>query len=86
MAYAQSSGYSPGIAVRSDILYGSTSDHPKQFKAGEIVARRVAVFFVEVAPKEMPALAEACRIESKAGGQVLHFKQAGGKAAEVPLL
>jgi hypothetical protein len=86
LAYAQASGYTPGISVCSDVLYGSYSDHPKQFKAGEEVARRVAVFFVEVPPKKMPALARSCRIETKPGGQVLHFKPAGGKAAEVPLL
>lgn len=86
MAYAQSSEYTPGISVRSDVLYGSSSDGLKQFKTGEVVARRVAVFFVEVAPKQMPELARSCGIEAKTGGQVLHFKQAGGKIAEVPLL
>jgi hypothetical protein len=86
MAYAQSSGYARGISVCSDVLYGSCSDRPRQFKAGEAVARRVAVFFVEVAAKEMSLLAQSCRIDAKPGGQVLHFKQAGGKVAEVPLL
>jgi len=86
MAYAQASGYSPGISVCSDVLYGSCSDHIRKFKAGEEVARRVAVLFVEVTPKETSALARSCRIEVKPGGQVLHFKQAGGKDAEVPLL
>jgi len=62
------------------------SDHIRKFKAGEEVARRVAVLFVEVTPKETSALARSCRIEVKPGGQVLHFKQAGGKDAEVPLL
>lgn len=86
MAYAQGSGYLPGICVCADMLYGSYFDHPRQFKAGEEVAHRVAVFYVEVSPKETAALAKSCRIEVKAGGQALHFKQAGGKVIEVPLL
>jgi hypothetical protein len=86
MTYAQASGYSRGIAVCADILYGSYSDHPKEFKAGEEVAHRVAVLFVEVSPSEMPSLARVCKIEEKASGQVLHFKQVGGGDAEVPLL
>ncbi len=45
LGYAQASGYSRGISVCADLLYGSYSDHPKQFKAGEEVARRVAVLF-----------------------------------------
>jgi hypothetical protein len=86
MAYAQASGYSPGISVCADVLYGSYSDHPKEFKTGEEVAHRVAVLFAEVAPKDMPALARSCRIETKPGGaQVLHFKQPGGGDAQVPL-
>jgi hypothetical protein len=72
--------------VRSDILYGSCYDHPRQFKAGEEVAHRIVIFFVEVTPKETLALAQSWRIHTKPGGQVLHFKQAGGKNAEVPLL
>jgi len=62
------------------------SDHPRQFKAGEEVAHRVAVLFVETAPKETADLARSCRIEVRPGDQVLRFKQPGGKAAEVPLL
>ena len=85
MAYAQAPGYAPGISVCTDVLYGSYTDQPKQFKAGEEVARRVAVLYVEVAPKETPALARSCQIETKPGGQVLRFKQAGGGVTEVPL-
>jgi hypothetical protein len=68
------------------MLYGSYFDHPRQFKTGDEVAHRVAVFYVEVSPKETATLAKSCRIEAKPGGPVLHFKQADGKAAEVPLL
>ncbi len=86
MAYAQAPGYSRGISVCSDLLYGSYSDHSKQFKAGEEVARRVAVFFVEAASKETSTLARSCKIETKPDGQVLRFKEAGGRNVEVPLL
>jgi len=48
------------------------------------LTHRVAVLFVGVAPEEMPVLARSCRIEAQSGGQVLHFKQPGGKEAEVP--
>lgn len=85
MAYAQACGYSPGISVCSDLLYGSHSDSPRQFKKGDEVAHRVVVFFVEVTPKETSDLAKSCRIETKAGGQVLRFKQPGGQDGEVPL-
>jgi hypothetical protein len=85
LAYAQASGYSPGISVCSDILYGSYSDHAGQFKAGEEVAHRVTVFFAEVTPRETAALARSFRIDSTPGGQVLHFKQPGGADAAVPL-
>lgn len=77
MAYAQATGYSPGISVCSDLLYGSHSEHVRQFKAGEEVARRVAVYYVEVTSKEMPALARSCRIEVAPDGQELHFKAPG---------
>jgi hypothetical protein len=86
LAYAQAFDYSRGISVRSDILYGSYSDRRRRFKAGEEVAHRLAIFFVEVAARETRDLAQSWRIETKPGGQVLRFKQPGGKDAEVPLL
>ena len=86
IAYQQGSGYSPGISVCSDILYGSFSNSPRTFKAGEEVAHRVAVFFVEVPAEQTPALAKDCHIETKPEVSVLHFKQPNGQQAEVPLL
>jgi hypothetical protein len=86
MVYAQASDYSRGISVRSDILYGSRSDRPRRFKAGEEVAHRLAIFFVEVTARETRDLAQSSRIETTSGGQVLRFKQPGGKDAQVPLL
>ena len=85
MAYGQASKYSP-LAVYTDTFYGSYSNHPRQFKAGDEVAHRVGIFFVETTPGETAKLAKACRIETTPGGQVLHFKQPGGKDAEVPLI
>jgi hypothetical protein len=87
MAYVQASGYSPGISVRSDILYGSCSDRTRQFQAGEEVAHRIVIFSLEITPEETLTLAQSWKLESKRGGQVvLHFRQADGKDAEVPLL
>jgi hypothetical protein len=85
MAYAQASKYSRGIGVYTDVLYGSYSNHPRRFKAGDEVAHRVGIFYVEVTPKETASLAKFCRIETTPNGQVLHFKQPDGKITEVPL-
>jgi hypothetical protein len=85
MSYAQASGYSPGISVCSDILYGSFSDHARQFKAGEEVAHRIVIFFVEVTPEQTAELAKSCKIETKPEGRVLQFKQPNGLASYVPL-
>src|SRR6185312_11945273 len=82
MNYSQAPGYSNGISVCSDMLYGSFSDQPKSFKAGEEVAHRVAVFYVEVGAKETAALAASCRIEAGPNGRVLHFKRADGTDAQ----
>lgn len=86
LAYRQASGYSPGICVCSDILYGSFSQKERQFKAGDLIAHRIAVLYVEVTPQETASLAHSCSIESTAAGKVLHLKQPGGKAGDVPLL
>ncbi|MGH7950491.1 MAG: hypothetical protein ACREFE_01020 [Limisphaerales bacterium] len=85
MAYAQASGYSRGIGVYTDILYGSYSNHPRRFKAGDEVAHRVGIFFAEVTPGETSKLAKSCKIETTPGGKVLRFKQPDGNNAEVPL-
>lgn len=85
LAYDQASKYSP-IAVYTDVLYGSYSDHPRQFKAGDEVAHRVGVFFTEITPGETSKLAKACRIETTPGGQVLRLQQPDGQVTEVPLL
>jgi hypothetical protein len=86
MTYAQASGYPRGMSVYSDILCGSWSEQTCRFKPGEEVARRVALFFVEVTSEETLALAQSCRIEEKPAGQMLHFRQPGGKSQEIRLL
>lgn len=85
IAYVEASGYSRGISVRTDILYGSYSDQPRRYKSGDEMARRVGIFYVEVTPAETASLAKSCGVETTPNGQVLHFKQPHGKAAEVPL-
>lgn len=85
ITYAQASGYSPGISVCTDTLYGSFSTHPRQFKADDEVARRVAIFFVEVTPKKTAELAKSCSIETTAGGKELRFKQPDGRETRVAL-
>ena len=83
--YAQASGYSRGISVYTDILYGSYSDQPRQFKTGDEVAHRVEIFFTEVTPEETSKLAKSCRIEKTPGGRELHFNRPDGKPGQVPL-
>lgn len=85
LTYAQATGYSPGICVCADILYGSFSDRTRNFKAGDDVAHRVAVCCVEISPRETAALAKSCRLETVSGGLLLHFKQPDGTDTEVPL-
>jgi hypothetical protein len=85
LTYVQAAGYNPQ-GVCADVLYGSYSDRPRSFKAGDEVARRVLLFFVEVTPDETSALAESARIEDTPDGQVLRFKLPDGGEGEVPLL
>jgi len=58
---------------REDYLYASYSDKQRELKAGEEVARRVVIFFVETSPAETAHLAEAARIEETPSGSVLHL-------------
>ena len=84
-AYAQASGYSGGICVCADTLYGSYSDQTRKFKPGDEVAHRLAICFVEVSPHQTASLAKACHIRTTPAGQVLHFRQPDGTEVEVPL-
>jgi len=86
LSYQQAAGYDPHTAVCPDLLYGSFSNRPQSFKAGEQAARRVVLFFVGVTPKKTAALSRSFRIEDKAGAQVLRFTLPEGGEAEVPLL
>jgi hypothetical protein len=61
-------------------------DHPKSFKAGEEVARRIAIFYVEVTPQETSTLAQSARIETRPKGEVLLFRTAGGAESILPLI
>ena len=82
LAYAQASKYNPQ-GVYADVLYGSFSDAPRSFKAGDEVARRVVVLAVEVTPEETAALSRSVKIE---GGKALRFTLPEGGEADVPLL
>ena len=86
MKYAQAKGYHPGMAVCADVRYGSFSEQARNFKAGEEVARRVVVFYLEVDPKRTAALTKACSIAANSGGRVLHLNLPEGGKAQVPLL
>ena len=86
LSYQQATGYDPHTAVCPDILYGSFSDRSQHFKAGEQVAHRVVLFFVEVSPKTTSTLSRSFTIVEGPGAQALRFKLPEGGHAEVPLL
>jgi hypothetical protein len=86
MSYNQAKKYAPGISVREDILYSSFTNRPKSYRAGDEVAHRIALFFVEVTPKETAALAASVKIENQSSRQILRFKTPEGAEAEIPLL
>jgi hypothetical protein len=62
MTYSQAAGYN-AQAVCADILYGSFSDQPCSYKAGDEVANRTVIFVTWATPEETSALAESSRIE-----------------------
>jgi len=86
MSYQQAKNYTPGISVREDILFSSFSNQPRNYRAGDEVAHRITLFFVEVTPKETAALAESIKIENQQSHQVLRFKTPEGTEADIPLL
>lgn len=86
MKYVQAKGYHPGMAICADNLYASFSDRARDVKAGEEVARRVVIYFVEVDAKKTAALAKSATVTMKDGVPVLRFKLPEGGKAEVPLL
>jgi hypothetical protein len=83
LSYNQARGYQHGISIYEDILCGSFSTQPKQFKAGDEVAHRVAIVLLETSPKETAALAKSFKIENGPGGDVLRFKPPGGREIEI---
>lgn len=74
IAYVQAKGYTPGISICSDIVYGSFSDQPRRFHPGEEVAHRLVVFAVEITADQTKNLAKSCGTETKSEAQVLRFK------------
>ncbi len=74
------------LAVCPDILYGSFSDRPRRYQAGQQVAQRIVLFFVEVTPKTTSTMSRSFSIAEKSGAQVLHFNLPEGGQADVPLL
>jgi hypothetical protein len=86
LSYQPAPGYDPHTAVCSDVLYGSFSDHPRHFNAGEQVAQRTVLFFIEVTPKTTATLSRSFTIAETSGRQVLRFKLPEGGQREVPLL
>lgn len=86
IAYEQAKGYTPGISICSDVLYGSYSDQPRSFSSGEEIVHRLAVFAVEITPDQTAALAMSCSVKTKDGEPVLCFQMPEGTRTEVKLL
>ena len=81
-AYDQADAYN-AQAVYADALYGSFSDSPRDFRAGDEVARRIVVLYVETTPEETSALAEGVRAEN---GEPLRIRLPEGSEQEIRLL
>lgn len=86
IAYNQAGSYQQGMAVYPDALFGSFNDHPRQAKAGEEVVHRVIIISLETSPKETAKLAKSFKIVDGPNGQTLHFKPAGERELDIPLL
>jgi len=82
MSYRPATAVTPGIAVKTDLLYGSFHEGKQVFKRGQEVCRRIAVCYVNVTPKETSRLAQSCKVD----GGCLHVALGGGGAADIPLL
>lgn len=63
--------------AREDFLYGSFSDEPREYRAGDVVARRALVFLTETSPGETAALAQSLRIEERDGRLRIHLELQG---------
>jgi hypothetical protein len=85
MSYEHTTNYAPGISVCTDVLYGSSSVGARHLKAGDEVARRIAIVCVEVTPKETATLARSVKIEDQASSRLLRFNLPEGGHAEIPL-
>ena len=79
--YSQASAYN-GQAIYDDVLYGSFSDQPHSFKAGDEVAHRIVILLTEVTPGETSALAQSAKVD----GSVLRFTLPEGDEGDIPLL
>ncbi|HZV36912.1 MAG TPA: hypothetical protein VFB72_20215 [Verrucomicrobiae bacterium] len=86
LSYNQAKSYARGISIYEDVLYGSYSTQPKQFKAGDEVAHHVAIVLLETSPKETAALAKSFKLEDRPAGKVLRFKPPGSREIELRLL
>lgn len=82
ISYRPATAVTPGISVKTDLLYGSFHDGKQTFKRGQEVGRRIVVCYVNVTPKEAARLARSCKVD---GGR-LHVALGGGGAADIPLL
>jgi hypothetical protein len=83
ISYVQATAYTPGIAVCTDILYGTFNEGDRRFTPGETVAHRLAILAVEVTPHETAALLRSCVVEKNLASPVLRFQQPSGKNASV---
>lgn len=85
ISYNQAHGYAPGISICEDILYGSYSPQPKQFKANDEAAHRIAIVMTEVTPEQTAAIAQSAHLEKQGTKQILRFKLPEGKTTEIEL-
>ena len=66
MAYRDVGKYNRNGA-REDFLFGSLSVEPREYKAGDVIARRAVLVLTETSPEETAALAEKARLDGGTG-------------------
>ena len=84
LVYQDAGNYNRDGALQ-DTLFGSFSDAPRDFKAGELVARRIAVLFTDVSPSDTARLAREMRVEKTSAGSVLRVVLPEGGERRVAL-
>ena len=84
LAYQDAKNYNRDGALQ-DTLFGSFSDTARDFKAGDHVARRIAVLFTDTSPGDTARLAKLIGIEKTSTGSILRLTLPEGGECRIAL-